>query len=59
VSALVGLDNTTATRREIAERVAERIGGDVNEIESLLFQCEDVIHGEPVGRRETILVVER
>ena len=59
VSALVGLDNTTANRREIAGRIAERTGGDVSEIESLLFQCEDVIHGEAVGRRETISLVER
>jgi hypothetical protein len=57
--ALLGLDNTTATRRDIAERAAERIGADATQIEEILFQCEDVIHGEPVGRKDTVELVDR
>ena len=59
VTALVGLGNTTATRREIAQRISERTRGDAREIEALFFECEDAIHGEPIGRKETVSVVER
>jgi hypothetical protein len=59
VTALIGLDNTTATRQEIAQRIAERINGDRREIEHLLFECEDIIHGEPVRQKETVSIVER
>jgi hypothetical protein len=56
---LVGLDSTTAGRREIAERVAARTGMPSREIEELLFECEDVIHGETIGRKGTVHLVER
>jgi hypothetical protein len=59
VCSLVGLDNTMATRSEIAARVAERTGGRAREIEELLYECEDIIRGEPVGRKETVALVER
>ena len=59
VCALVGLDNTTASRRDIAQRIAERIGGDPAAIEELMFRCEDVIHGERIGKKETVELVER
>ena len=58
VSSLVGLD-ATATRKEIAHRIAERTRGDEREIEDLLFKCEDIIHGEPVDRRQTVAIIER
>ena len=57
-SMLLGLDNTIATRTEIAQRVAERIGENAKEIESLMFKCEDIIRGEPVGKKETVGVIE-
>ncbi len=59
VTALVGLDNTTAKRKEIAERIAERIRGDARDLEDLMFRCEDVIHGEPIGKKDTIAIIER
>ncbi len=58
-AALVGVDNTTATRKEIAGRIADRIRGDARELEELMYKCEDVIHGEPIGKKETVSVVER
>ncbi len=58
-SSLVGLDNTIASGREIAGRIAERIGGGAGDIEELMFQCEEIIRGEPVGRKETVALVER
>jgi hypothetical protein len=24
-----------------------------------MFRCEDVIHGEPIGKKDTIAIVER
>lgn len=59
VSALVGLDNMTASRGEIAARIAERIGTSAAEIEHLMFSCEEVIHGEPVSRNDTVTLVEK
>ena len=58
-SALLGLDNTTATRKELAERMAERLGRHARQIEDVLFRCEDIIHGEPTGKKDTIELVEQ
>jgi hypothetical protein len=57
-SSLVGLDNTTATRRELSIRIAERTGDDPRVIEEILFKCEDVIIGEPIDRKTTVTLVE-
>lgn len=56
---MLGLDNTVAGRREIAERISQRTGHEVAEIEGLMFACEDIIHGEPVGKKETVTLIER
>lgn len=55
---VVGLDNTTATRRALAERISERIGSPSREIEELLFRCEDVMYGTPIASKETVELVE-
>jgi hypothetical protein len=59
VSSLVGLDNTATTRHELSNRIAERTGDDPRVIEQLLFECEDVIIGEPVDRKTTVSLIER
>ena len=59
VSSLVGLDNTTATRRELSIRIAERSGDDPRVIEEILFKCEDVIIGEPIDRKTTVTLIEK
>lgn len=59
VSALLGLDNTTTGRRVIAEGIAERTGDNARDIYELLQRCEDAIHGEPVGRKETVELIEQ
>jgi hypothetical protein len=55
---VVGLDNTTATRRALAERISERIGSPSREIEELLYRCEDVMYGTPVASKETVELVD-
>jgi hypothetical protein len=57
-SALVGLDNT-ATRTELAKRIAERIRSTASDIEELLFKCEDTIYGTPIGKKETVALIAR
>lgn len=59
VCSLVGLDNTIATKSEIAARVADRTGDDPRTIHELLYRCEDIVHGEPVGRKETVAVIDQ
>ncbi|HKP69378.1 MAG TPA: DUF4350 domain-containing protein [Pyrinomonadaceae bacterium] len=59
VCALIGLDNTTASRRDVAKRIAERIDGNPATIDELMFKCEDVIHGEPIGKADAVELVER
>jgi hypothetical protein len=58
-SALVGVDNTTATRKDLAVRIAERIGSAATEIDELLYKCEDVIHGEPISRNDALELIAR
>ena len=58
VSSLLGLDNTTATRHELADRISQRTGGAARVIEELMFKCEDIIHGEDVGKSETLKLIE-
>jgi hypothetical protein len=56
---LVGLDNTTTTRRALAERIAERIGSPRSEIEELFYRCEDAMYGSTVNYKETVELVDR
>ena len=58
-SALVGVDNITASRRELAARIAERTGAASTEIDDLLFKCEDVIHGEPIKQSAALALIAR
>jgi hypothetical protein len=54
-----GVDNLTSTRHEIARLIAERTGLDPENIQDLMFRCEEIIHGEPAGRAEVISLVGR
>lgn len=51
---LFGLDNTITKRDELAARIAERTNMNASEIDDLMFKCEDIIHGEPTNRKETV-----
>lgn len=54
VSRLFGVDNTTTGRKQLAALIAERIKGDAREIEELMFICEDIVHGEPTGKKKAV-----
>ena len=58
VSRLAGLDATTASHRDLAFAIIERIGGDITETEQLLFKAEDISHGEPSNKKEVTNIVK-
>lgn len=53
----LGLDPMAARPREIALGLAERIGGKADEFEATLFKCEEIIRGEPTGKREALHLI--
>jgi len=59
VSRLFGVDNTTTGRKQLAALIAERIKGDARDLEDLMFKCEDVIHGEPTNKKESVALAGR
>jgi hypothetical protein len=56
-SKLVGADNFTITRPELAKLIAERIKLSADEIEQIMFKCEDISHGEPTNKKEVINLI--
>ncbi len=56
---LVGVDNTTTSRQDLAKLLAERAKLNYDEVERLLFKCEDIIHGEPTNKREVVQTISR
>jgi len=59
VSRSFGVDNFTVTRKELAHLIAERTKFDRNEIEEVLFKCEDIIHGERTNKKEVTKLAAR
>lgn len=59
VTRLFGVDNRTTKHRELAAIIAERAKADAKEVDWLLFQCEEIIRGEPAGRKKTVELVEQ
>jgi hypothetical protein len=56
---LFGVDNTTIKRKDLAAMIAERIKADANEVDWIMFKCEDIIRGEPTNRKETLRLSAR
>ncbi len=56
---LLGIDNTTVARKDLAYVIAERIKADPNDIDGLMFKCEDIIRGEPTDQKETLGLTTR
>ncbi len=55
---ITGLDNT-ASRQALAARIAEMTKSDARTIDDLIYKCEDIIAGEPTGKREILEIVIR
>lgn len=51
---LVGADNYTTSHSDLAQLIAERARLNYAETENLLFKCEEIIRGEPTGKREVL-----
>ncbi len=58
-SRLVGADNLSVSRSELAKLIADRIEPSADEIEQIMFKCEDIIHGEPTNKKEVINLISR
>ena len=56
---LVGVDNFTTSRQDLAKLIAERAKMDFEEVENLMFNCEDIIRGEPTNKREVLQITSR
>ncbi len=56
---LVGADNFTVARTDLARMIAERGKLDEAEIEQLMFKCEDITHGAPTDKREVLDLTAR
>lgn len=59
VSRLVGVDNQTTSRKNLAQLVSQRLGGNEFEIYQLMEKCEDIAHGEPTNKKEVLHLVNR
>ena len=55
----LGIDNLISTRSEIARSIAERTSFEAAGIEALMMQCENIVHGEPTNKIETISLITR
>ena len=51
---LFGLEIQQATSRELALRIAERVGLDRIQTETTLFKCEEIIRGEPTNKKQVV-----
>ncbi len=56
---LVGVDNFTTSRQDLAKLIAERAKLDFDEVDNLMFKCEDIIRGEPTNKREVVEITSR
>ena len=54
VSRLLGVDNQTTSRKDLAKLISERINRDEMEIYNLMLKCEDIMHGEPTNKRTVL-----
>lgn len=59
ISRVLGIDNLTSTRREIAKLIAERASLDPDDVEAVMLKCEEIIHGEPTNKAEVVTLTAR
>jgi hypothetical protein len=53
------VDNTTVKAEELAARVAERSKINREELENVMRECEDTIHGAPVNDKKALSLVSK
>jgi len=56
---LVGADVYATSRGEMAKLIAERGKLNESEIAELMRKCEDIMHGEPTGKKEVLQIARR
>lgn len=56
---LLGVDNYTTTRKEMSMMIAERTKLDPNDVEDVMFRCEDIMHGEPTNKNAVLSLIGR
>jgi hypothetical protein len=55
----VGADNFQTPRHNLARLIAEKTNLDANELENLMFKCEEIIHGETTSKKEVLQLTRR
>jgi hypothetical protein len=53
------MDNFTTSRKELAKAISERLKSDELEIYNLMRKCEEIIQGEPTGKRQVLELTGR
>jgi len=56
---LVGVDNFTTSHQDLAKLIAERAKLKADNVEKLMFTCEEIIRGEPTNKREVLKLTSR
>jgi hypothetical protein len=54
VSRLLGVDNQSTSRKDLAHLVSERLNRDELEIYNLMRKCEDIMHGERTNKKTVL-----
>ncbi|MGI9055867.1 MAG: DUF4350 domain-containing protein [Pyrinomonadaceae bacterium] len=54
VARLLGVDNQSTSRKDLARLLSERINRDELEIYNLMRKCEDIMHGEPTNKKTVL-----
>lgn len=54
VSRLLGVDNQSTSRKDLAHLVSERLNSDELEIYNLMRKCEEIMYGEPTNKKTVL-----
>lgn len=55
----LGADNFAISSGALAKLIAARTGESATDIENLLFKCEEIVRGEPTGKKEVLRLTVR
>lgn len=56
---LLGMDNFSTSRKELAKAISERLNIDELEIYNTMRKCEEIIQGEPTNKRQVLELTGR